>query len=67
MTYSVAAPDSHGPYRVSAELLYESIGYRWAHNLEAYDAFEPKRFLGYYKAQSASLAKPVASASLTLR
>jgi hypothetical protein len=67
VTYSIAVPDSHGPYRVSAELLYESIGYRWAHNLEAYDAFEPKRFLGYYTAQSATLAKPVASASATLR
>jgi len=67
VTYSVAVPDGRGPIRVSAELLYESIGYRWAHNLETYDAFEPKRFLTYYKAQSASLAKPVASGSATMR
>ena len=67
VTYSVAVPVGRAPYRVSAEVLYESIGYRWAHNLAAYDAFEPKRFVGYYKAQSATLAKPVASASVTLR
>ena len=66
VSYSVAVPGA-ASYRVSAELLYESIGYRWAHNLEAYDAFEPKRFLGYYRAQSASLAKPVASAAVTVR
>lgn len=65
--FSVPVPTGRGPYRLSAELLYESIGYRWAHNLEAYDGFEPKRFLGYYRAQSASLAKPVASASASWR
>jgi hypothetical protein len=65
--YSVAAPGGKGPYAISAELLYESIGYRWAHNLEPYDAFEPKRFLGFYKAQSASLAKTLARTSITLR
>jgi hypothetical protein len=64
--YSVAAKGA-GPYRVSVELLYESIGYRWAHNFEPYDAFEPKRFLGYYNTQAASLAKPLASATAALR
>ena len=67
VTYSVAAPRGAAPYRISAELLYESIGYRWAHNLEPYQAFEPKRFLGYYTAQAANMAKPVANASATLR
>jgi hypothetical protein len=66
VNYSVGL-SGRGPYRLSAELLYESIGYRWAHNLEAYDAFEPKRFLGYYNAQAASMAKPLASAAETLR
>ena len=58
--YSLAVPNGRGPYRISVELLYESIGYRWAHNLEAYQAFEPQRFLGYYNAQASSLAKPLA-------
>jgi nitrate/TMAO reductase-like tetraheme cytochrome c subunit len=59
--YSVAV-SGRGPYRVTAELLYESISYRWAHNLEPYDAFEPKRFLGYYTAQAGSAAKLLARA-----
>jgi hypothetical protein len=32
-----------GPYSVEVELRYESIGFRWASNLESYDAAEPKR------------------------
>jgi hypothetical protein len=34
---------------VTAELLYQSIGYRWADNLRRYDAPEPVRFVGYYE------------------
>ena len=66
VSYSVPVR-GRAPYRISAQLLYESIGYRWAHNLEAYQAFEPKRFLGYYNAQASSLSKPLASAAVTLR
>jgi len=66
VSYSVPVR-GRAPYRISAQLLYESIGYRWAHNLEAYQAFEPKRFLGYYNAQAASLAKSLAGAAITLR
>ena len=41
--YDVAVP-AGGVYTVEAELRYQPIGYRWAHNLERYDAAEPKRF-----------------------
>ncbi len=64
--YDVPLSEARGPVSVSAELLYESIGYRWAHNLEAYDAHQPRRFLGYYNSQAASAAKKVASASASL-
>ncbi len=60
--YRIAAP-SAGPFRVEAELLYQSIGYRWASNLEAYDAPEPKRFVSYYKAGSAGSSVVVATAA----
>jgi len=33
---------------VIAELLYQSIGYRWAENLVDFDAIEPQRFRDYY-------------------
>jgi len=47
--YDVATPDA-GSFTVEAELRYQSIGYRWAHNLRRYDAPEPRRFVGYYEA-----------------
>jgi hypothetical protein len=52
-----------GPFTVAVELLYQSIGYRWAHNLERYDAVEPKRFVGYYNDTAAGSAIPVARAA----
>ena len=52
-----------GPFTVDVELLYQSIGYRWAHNLEKYDAPEPRRFLSYYKTLSSSSSVVVARTS----
>ena len=60
--YRVQAAGS-GPYRVQVELLYQSIAYRWAHNLERYDAPEPARFLGYYKAAASASSVVVTTAS----
>jgi hypothetical protein len=61
VTYDIAAAGP-GTYSVVAELLYESIGYRWAKNLENYDAHEPRRFVGYYRKQSSDSAKRIARA-----
>jgi hypothetical protein len=61
--YAVPVPATGGPFRVSVELLYQPIGYRWAHNLEKYDAPEPKRFLNYFNAMSTSSSVVVAKAS----
>jgi hypothetical protein len=52
-----------GPLTVSAELLYQSIGYRWAENLRAYDAAEPQRFVRYYAGAAAGSAVPLARAA----
>jgi hypothetical protein len=52
--YAVPVPSNGGPFVVSVELLYQPIGFRWAHNLDKYDAPEPKRFVGYYNAMSSS-------------
>src|SRR4029079_5554765 len=54
------------PLRVEVELRYQAIGYRWAHNLEAYKAAEPQRFLSYYQATVADSSVVVASASYLL-
>jgi hypothetical protein len=61
--YSVAVGNARGPFLVQAELLYQSIGYRWANNLKAYDkAAEPLRFTGYYDSMADSSATVLARA-----
>jgi len=66
LTYSVALPDGNaaGPYAVTAELYYESIGYRWAQNLKPYDAPEPQRFVRYFEEQAGRASKLLARASV---
>ena len=60
ITYEIDSASSRGPFSVEVELLYQPIGYRWATNLGAYDAPEPRRFSDYYRAMqlqhTASLA-----------
>jgi hypothetical protein len=50
-----------GPLTIDVELRYQTIAYRWAQNLERYDAAEPKRFLSYYAATSDSSSVVIAS------
>jgi hypothetical protein len=52
-----------GSYRIDVELRYQSIAYRWAQNLERYDAPEPKRFVEYYRRDAAHSAVTVATSS----
>jgi hypothetical protein len=46
--YSVGLGNAQGPFQIEAELWYQPIGFRWAHNLATYDAPETKRIVGYY-------------------
>lgn len=62
--YSIKAQSS-GPWQVKAELWYQPIGFRWAHNLEPYKAAEPQRFVSYYDADSSKTAVILAEASGT--
>lgn len=63
VTYSVPVTGS-GPFRVEAELLYQPIGFRWAHNLEGYhSAAEPRRFTTYYDAMSGAATATLARAA----
>lgn len=54
-----------GPYRVDVELRYQSIGFRWASNLEPIKAGEPARFVSYYRATAPGSSIIVATASAT--
>jgi hypothetical protein len=46
--YRIDVGEATGPFTVTVEVLYQSIGYRWAQNLKRFDAPEPERFLTYY-------------------
>jgi hypothetical protein len=63
--YRLALPAvGPGPLTVTAELLYQSIGYRWAENLRGYDAAETRRFVRYYESAAAGSAVPLARATV---
>ncbi len=53
------------PFRVEAELYYQSIAYRWAMNLKRYDAEEPRRFTAYYEAMAPASVVVIARAQAT--
>lgn len=47
--FTIGVNGADGPFTVTAELLYQSIDYRWANNLSQYQAPEIGRFLSYYQ------------------
>jgi hypothetical protein len=57
---------ANAPVTVDIELQFQPVGYRWAHNLAAYDAAEPRQFLGYYKSLASSSSVVVARVSRTV-
>jgi hypothetical protein len=61
--YEIPVTAGSGHFRVKAELLYQPVGFRWAHNLEPYKAAEPQQFVSYYKAASRNTAVVLAEAS----
>jgi len=66
VVYEVAL-DTAGPLTVSAELWYQPIGYRWAHNLADTDSAETDRFVGYYEAQAANSAALLARDTVVVK
>ncbi|HEY70793.1 MAG TPA: hypothetical protein G4O08_09435 [Anaerolineae bacterium] len=48
--YVVDVGSAQGPFDISVEVLYQSVGFRWAENLRGLDAAEIERFLEYYDA-----------------
>ncbi len=47
--YRVGTGGAVGPFHVVAELWYQPIGFRWAHNLAPYKAMEAERMVTYYE------------------
>jgi hypothetical protein len=64
--YRIDAARSRGPFRVEAELWYQPIGYRWAHNLSLQPSPETNRFVGYYESMAGASAIVLARDSVTV-
>jgi hypothetical protein len=65
--YAVDPGAAPGPFRVQAELWYQPIGYRWAHNLEREETAEGKRFVSFYESLAGESAVVLARASATVK
>ena len=63
--YSVSIGDAPAPFHIEAELWYQPIGFRWAHNLASYREAEPQRFVTYYDSMSSATAVVLARAEAT--
>jgi hypothetical protein len=65
--YRASLGEGASPVSISARLLFQTIGYRWARNLMEYDAFETERFVGYYEASARESAVELATAERRIR
>ena len=63
--YLVSTGSATGPFHVTAELWYQPVGFRWAHNLDPYKASEPQRMVRYYDAAADHSALLLTSAEVT--
>ena len=66
IVYSVNLAGSSRPLAVQAELWYQPIAFRWAHNLRSQRAAETDRFVSYYESMSASSAAILAQDTVTV-
>jgi hypothetical protein len=64
--YAVSTGGAPGPFKVAAELIYQPVGYRWAHNLASFQAAEPQRFVHYYEQAAAHSALVLGHAETTV-
>jgi cytochrome c551/c552 len=60
--FVVPLSGASGPFRIEAELRFQTIAFRWADNLRRYDAPEPKRFVTFYDGMAGSSSVVLASA-----
>jgi hypothetical protein len=63
VTYSIDAARSSGPLEITAELIYQPIGFRWARNLAPYGATETQRFVTWFDAMKGGSAVTLATAN----
>jgi hypothetical protein len=64
--FDISTNGASGPFHIAAELIYQPVGYRWAHNLASYQAAEPQQFVHDYEQAAASSALVLAHAETTV-
>jgi hypothetical protein len=62
VTYKIDVPPDIRIARVAVALLYQPIGYRWAHNLGAYSSSETSRFVQFFTSMPQAASVAVATA-----
>jgi hypothetical protein len=65
--YAISTGNAPGPFRIEAELWYQPIGFRWAHNLAPYQAAEPQRMVKYFEQASGKSAVILAKAQAIIQ
>lgn len=65
--YRIPLAHAASGLHITAELVYQPIGFRWAHNLAPYDASEPQRFVRYFTEHASNSAFVLASAQSAVR
>jgi cytochrome c551/c552 len=65
--YIVPVGAASGPFTVRAELWYQPISFRWAHNVDDAPSEEAGRFISYYREAAGSSAIVLARAEATAR
>lgn len=64
--YVVDTGNASGPLAAEVEVMYQPVGYRWAHNLKTYSAHEPQRFVRYYDEMASASAIVLARAAAAI-
>ena len=64
--YIVDVP-TPGRLTVDVALRFQPIAFRWAKNLQAYDAPEPKRFVTFFESMASASSEQLAQSTATLR
>jgi hypothetical protein len=67
VSYHVPLGSVEGPLRLEAELMYQPIAFRWAHNLKAYNASETQTFSRLYRNNADASAIRLAAVFLEVR
>jgi len=67
ITYQIPISQENGPFLVQVKLMYQPIGYRWAHNLKEQPSDEAERFMSYYRSLSKSSARILAQQSQNIQ